>query len=190
MSIKVLSYSASIPDGIIIDTTSRSKNWTRALSPFYLGPVELYDGMVSQNFENAWQFSKVYSQHTEDGEPTDEYWKWAKKGWADSWAHRYPMGRGAIPKYSLWKGEKLGYIDARKKIYIPLYVTEVKKTEAFSKLVELAKQAGSEGKNLYLRDFDAYDNIKAEMSYHDVMNCEERKMGHAFVIAMLLEGIL
>jgi hypothetical protein len=182
-------YNAKIPeDAIAVDPTSRSKGWDRELSPFFVGPVDLCNGFVSKNFENAWQFCKVYKQHVgPDGEPTDEYWEWAKKGWEDSWAHRYPMGRGAIPEYSQWLGEKLGYIAARKRIYIPVYSTAVKKTKAYNRLMEVAKQAEDQGKDLYIRDFDGYNNKELGMSYDDVINCESRKMGHGFVLAMLLD---
>jgi len=190
--IHVVSYSATIPqDAVSINTTSRSTNWTRGLSPFVVGPVDLLNGFTSVNFENAWQFSKVYKQHVgEDGDPTDEYWEWAKKGWGDSWAHRYPMGRGAIPEYSYWVGEKLGYIDARKRIYIPVYSTAVQKTDAFKHLLKVSEQAAEVGKDLYIRDFDGYDLKKIGMTYDDVINCESRKMGHGFIIAMLLDGVL
>jgi len=42
-----------------INTTSRSKTWGRAFSPFKMGPVVLYDdapAYYAQNVENAWQF--------------------------------------------------------------------------------------------------------------------------------------
>ena len=45
-----------------IDCTSGNKDEVmRGLSPFYLGPVECYDGLVSQTFERAWQCSKVFA---------------------------------------------------------------------------------------------------------------------------------
>jgi hypothetical protein len=47
--IKVVRYHDPIPQGVYaIDTTSRSTNWTRGLSPFFLGPIPLYDGHVSK----------------------------------------------------------------------------------------------------------------------------------------------
>jgi hypothetical protein len=175
------------PEGaIIINTTSGSKDWTRGLSPFVVGPVKLYNSYESKNVENGWQFSKVYKQFIYNGEPTEEYFKWAIGGWGDSWAHRYPMGRGAIPEYSYWDGRKLGYIEARKEIYIPLYSKAVKDTEAFGILKKLAK----EGKDIYLLDYDAYDHREIGMTYEDVINCKEKKMGHAFVLAMMIEGYL
>ena len=101
--IYVARYNSRVPDDAIeIDTTSRSKNWTRGLSPFVVGPVDLCNGFVSQNFENAWQFCKVYKQHVgEDGDPTDEYWEWAGVGpilgltdirWVEALSRSIPSG--------------------------------------------------------------------------------------------------
>lgn len=38
--------------------------------------------------------------------------------------------------------------------------------------------------------FDGYNNKALGMSYDEVINCESRKMGHGFVLAMLLDGYL
>lgn len=169
-----------------INTTSRSTNWSRELSPFFLGPIELYGGHVAQNCENAWQFTKVYPNFLDEEEnPTPEYFAWAAKGWADTRAHRYPMGKGSIPAYSWWDGRKLSYIEARKEIYIPLYAKAVQKTSAFQRL----KKMYQAGEDIVFFDFDAYLHRDLGMSYQEVMDCPTRKMGHAFVIAMLLEGV-
>lgn len=93
------------------------------------------------------------------------------------------MGKGARPLYSIWNGEKLGYIEARKKIYIPLYAKNVIHTPAYS----ILKNKYKEYKNLILLDFDAYDHRKLGMSWNDVIECSSRKMGHSFILAMLLE---
>lgn len=169
----------------VIDTTSKSNDWRRDLSPFSLGPCNLYGGHVSQNMENAWQFAKVYKQHIKDGEPTQDYWDWAKQGWADEDAHRYPMGKGAVPEYSLWDGRQLGYIEARKVIYGPLYVEAVQKTKGWAQLVQYY-QTQSE---IYLRDWDGWSMARHGMeNLTQVLNNPRRKMGHAFVLKMLLEG--
>jgi hypothetical protein len=168
-----------------IDTTSRSKTKSKQLSPFYLMNIPLYAGLVSANMENAWQFSKVYPEHVNEiGQIKSDYWTWAKKGWRDNWAHRYPMGKGAAPLFSYWDGERLDYISARKKIYAPLYANAVVKTEAYERLKEIYKQRG----DITLFDFDGYDYIKLGMSLQDVINHPTRKMGHAFVLAMLLQN--
>ena len=39
---------------------------------------------------------------------------------------------------------------------------------------------------LILRDFDGYDYVKQNMNLTQVLNNPTRKMGHAFVLAMLL----
>lgn len=188
MAIHVIpfNYKPIIPENsLVVNTTSRSVNWSKGLSPFFLGPVDLYNGLESKNVENGWQFSKVYADMVDEQEnPTQDYWMWATGGWADSFAHRYPKGRGARPLFSFWAGEKLKYIEARKKIYIPLYANAVQKSDAYHELQLKAATAS----DVYLVDFDAYDHRSLGMSYDDVINCEDRKMGHAFVLAMLLEG--
>lgn len=73
-----------------------------------LGPVEINiisptDGGVQgcvtrKTHENAWQYAKVYHSHVDaNGDPTEEYWKWAIKGWDNRKAVRYPMGKGKAP---------------------------------------------------------------------------------------------
>lgn len=85
-----------------IDVTSQSKTWAKRLSPFFIKAGYLYHldekALFAKNVENAWQFSKVYKEHLDKkGEPSYLYWKWAFEGWADNYAHRYPMGKGKKP---------------------------------------------------------------------------------------------
>lgn len=170
---------------IVIDTTSTGP-LSRDLSPFILGPCDLYNGMVAMNMENAWQFAKVYKQHTDaNGDPNDAYWEWARNGWRDETAHRYPMGKGAVPQYSFWEGLKLGYIDARKQIYAPLYIEAVQRTRGWETLSLMYETANM----IYLRDWDGWDMEKHGMrTLTEVLNNPRRKMGHAFVLKMLLEN--
>lgn len=168
----------------VINPCSNSPtDWQSDLSPFKLGPVNLFGDLISQNMENGWQYTKVYKQFIDDkGHPKDEYFKWAASGWNNPRAVRYPMGRGAKPEYSYWDGQYLGYIEARKKIYGPLYSKAVVKTAGFTKLKELYEKSSL----LVIRDFDGYDHVRFNMSLTDVLNSPVRKMGHAFVLAMLL----
>lgn len=180
MPVDICAYSAK---GEAIDTTSRSKTWSQGLSPFYAGPCALYGGHVARNVENGWQYCKVYAEHVDaEGNPTEEYFRWAKAGWAKVRADRYPMGKGAKPLYSWWDGEKLDYVSARKKIYIPLYSSAVRKTEAFIQLKNLYNETG----HVRLRDFDGYDYRAKGQSLKDVMHNPLKKMGHAFVLALML----
>lgn len=187
MKIKVIGPrdKEALPDNsTLVYVVSRANGWSRGLSPFFLGPCKLYDGFIAKTVENAWQYCKVYKQHTDaNGEPTQDYWKWAKQGWENPRAVRYPMGKDATPEYSLWDGQKLGYIEARKKIYVPLYSKAVRNTEAYKKLRELCNTE----EEVFLWDFDGYRYDKLGMTLIDVLNCAERKMGHAFVLKRMLE---
>ena len=165
----------------VINVTSGG---VKELSPFVLGPCKLYGDYTSHNVENAWQFSKVYKEYTApDGTPSMDYFSWAQEGWSSEWAHRYPMGKGAIPEYSWWDGEKLDYIKARKRVYVPLYAEQVIKTEFYNNL----KKAYENGDKFALQDYDAYRYDLRNMSLTDVLNNPKKKMGHAFVLAMLLQ---
>lgn len=188
MTVHVLHRGSPNPyGGVEIDTTSGSGPY-RQLSPFVLGPIPSYvPGVSAKNFENLWQYSKVYLQHLDsDGEPSIDWYVWRAKGWIDKRAHRYPMGRGKKPEYSSWEGEKLGYIEARKRIYTTIYAEHVRVTRSFSLIETQYKTDGS----LVLRDYDAHDHIHMGMSLVDVINNPDRIMGHAFVLAMMLEGVL
>jgi len=167
-------------DVVTINTTSRSKDFGRGLSPFFLKPVDI----DATSVENVWQYSKVYKEHlNKKGEPGKKYFEWRDAGFKNWRAVRYPMGKGAIPEYSLWEGEKLGYIDARKKIYIPVYSAAVLRSEAYKKLYELYKEV----KHICLWDFDGYDYYNLMIPLEKTIEITSRSMGHAFVIALLLE---
>lgn len=174
------------------------------LSPFYIGPVECYDGLQSQTFELAWQCAKVYPSRADAAEePTERYFQWRDMNWGKVYPRDFP-DKNAIrhPErpddkssdclYARWKigGEfqRLGYIAARKEIYIPVYAKAVVKTEAYRRLVELRDS----GKNLMLIDFDGYNihHPKYNFTYRDAIHCPLLKMGHGFVLAMLLEGLI
>lgn len=177
-------------DSIIINTTSRSMTWSVGLSPFICGPCKLYKDYISKNIENGWQFTKVYKQldHLdENNNPNDNYFKWAIEGWQTKKAIRYPAGRDAIPEYSYWNGEKLGYIKARKEIYIPLYRDAVFKTDAYKKLKTIYENMSDE-QSLYLVCFDAHSLHPDSFTYDQLWNNENIKVGHAYVLGMMLEG--
>jgi hypothetical protein len=95
------------------------------------------------------------------------------------------MGKGAIPEYSWWEGEKLSYVEARKRIYVPLYTRAVINTRTFEKLRELHEKEAE----VWLWDFDGYDHVDLGMTLKEVLNDPTRKMGHAFVLAMILAAM-
>jgi hypothetical protein len=172
-------------DSIVIDTTSRSGNWTRGFSPFIIPGGYLYDNYYAKSVENAWQASKVFPQFVdENNNPTPEYFAWAKNIWTSSYAFRYPMDRSLKPLYSWWNGQKYDYVDARKKIYIPLYSRGVLKTKAFETLLDIYRKTD---KDIYLVDFDGYNHKKMGLTLKDVANNPKKSMGHAFIIYDLLQ---
>lgn len=93
------------------------------------------------------------------------------------------MGKKARPMYSWWDGEKLGYIDARKRIYIPLYSEAARKTEAFNYLKKLVDN----GEDIVLWDFDGR---VTNQTMDEVINDPTASLGHAFVIKMMLLEML
>ena len=149
-----------------------------ALSPFIAGPCSMPDGRTAKRMENAWQFSKVYGRHLDEDEfPNEDWWEWSNKGFADEWAHRYPMGKGAIPAYTWYGHKKLGYLEARKQVYVPLYAKAIQDTPELAELKAVQQ-------DLWLVDYDGYETTD------DFATClanPKRKLGHAFVVKALLD---
>jgi len=186
VDVRVLDYSHEIPDdGLVIDTTSRSADLAKFLSPFRIGPCLMYPPYYSVTMENAWQYCKVYLRHVDSAkqDPHEGYFSWARNGWSMERAVRYPMGKGAKPLYSYWNGYKLGYVEARKYIYLPLYLNAVHASGGLALLRRVCMNSG----RLYLRTFDGYDHKLEKMSYMDVLNNPRRRMGHGFALAIALE---
>jgi len=170
---------------VVIDTTSNSGEW-RELSPFVLSAPP------ARRFENLWQFSKVYKQHIqENGLPNTAWLNWSEWGFAEIRAHRYPMGKGAIPEYSYWHDEKLDYIQARKKIYAPEYASNIALTGSYRKLYQVYLDCLQNNQELILLDYDAPRDFSSEgLVVTQVINNPNIKMGHAFVLIMMLTGLL
>jgi len=157
--------------------------WQLDLSPFVIGPCPLYGKHTALNMENGWQFTKLYAVHADkSGNPTQTFWDWMDKGIKNPKAIRFPMGRGKKPLHAWWDGRKLGYIDARKEIYAPLYAEAVQKTAGWTQLQGLYQSQT----HLIFRDFDGYDHDKKGQDLTHVLNNPKRKMGHSFVLKMLL----
>jgi len=182
-------------DAVEVDTTSKGS--FKDLSPFYLGPITYecphFGTLKCLRLENLWQYCKVYPEHTvmigADKYPhiTGYYWPWRAGGFADSKANRYPLGKGKKPLFSLWGMQRLDYVNARLKIYIPNYVNLVRQTKSYGLLY---KWYVEEKRDIVLRDFDVYDYRSQGMTLKDVVHNPKRSMGHAFVIKMMLKGEL
>jgi hypothetical protein len=190
--ILVLNNSEKAPDNALdINVTSRSTTWSRGLSPFIIEGGKVWTGDYAKNVENLWQYCKVYENHVDsNGDPTKEWFDWAKKGWNTRAGVRYPMGKGAIPLYSYWDGKKYGYLDAKEKLYVKMYSRSVCRTEAYKKLEELYKDCLKENTTLVMRDFDAYNHVNLKLTPYEVLRHERKKFGHGFVLMFMLLGLL
>lgn len=190
--IYVLKHTEKAPDNALdIDVTSRSNTWSRGLSPFIIEGGTVWTGDTAKNVENLWQYSKVYDCHVDNnGEPNEEWLKWAKKGWNTKAGVRYPMGRDAKPLYSYWNGKKFNYLEAKEKLYVKMYYRSVKKTEAYKRLSDLYQECLKQDIPLVLRDFDSYNHIKLNITPYEVLKNEKKKFGHGFVLMFMLLDLL
>lgn len=174
---------------VIVNTTTKSKTWSKYLSPMYIGIIYSDNG-ISKNMENFWQYAKVYKHQVDENKnPLPEYFDWKNKGYNKEWADRYPAGKGAIPLYTWYCNEKLGYIEARKRLYMTYYAEAVIKSDAFIQLKAIWIDCLKNNKDLILQDFDAYNHRELKYSWNDILTDEKRKMGHAFVLAKVLSEI-
>lgn len=187
-SVICVNFREEIPEGFeVIDVTSRSDSIFRGLSPFILGPVTLCDGRVSKNVENAWQFSKVYEgQVDENGDP-DILWRiWSNRGFRMERAVRYPKGKGVEPLYSYYCGEKLGIVEARKKIYLPLYSKKALESEAFGVLRNKVER----GDKIAIKDFDVFRHDILGKTFEELVGDPNKPLGHGFVLYNLISNLV
>lgn len=186
--------------------------------------------------ENIWQFSKVYytipnsvqrisrynstviwshpaETHIDaDGNITDEYFKWRKKGMKNPYPVRYPVGYYHRHKcvYALQEQKdcfvELDYIEARKEIYLPDYLNTVVKQEQFEEL----KNRFDDGEKLLIIEVDGPHEesmsyyrekygVKKDFITKDTVICTKKNLniflndpkhpfGHGYCLAWAIQG--
>lgn len=155
-----------------------------------------------QNIENLWQYTKVW-EGDEDPKtqlPSNLYFIRRNLGWNKKQADRYPLkyplqakgknnppfkNKGpnkSIPLYSYWFGEKLSYLEGRRRIYCPIYERLVRKTEAYKDLEARVER----GENILIIGYDGYprEGKTWKQCFEDI----SRPFGHEMVIACMLEN--
>lgn len=184
------------------------------LSPYYLRNEEgqlmenLWQGV--KIYKSVFEQKQVYSGHVtwqwkseihiKDGEILPEYWKWRHALINNQYPVRYPNGYGGkhlcqgslryLPEEERPATgeayEHLNYIEARKKIYCPVYRSLVQKTTAYQCLqVFLAN-----GVNLQITDVDVPDAVKVDQaSFDQYLNDPSRSFGHTWTLAASLLGL-
>ena len=162
------------PDAILADVTSGSTNDLVKLSPFYPHggiPVPFSDGYTASCVEAIWQGLKVFKEADVD---TSLFSNSTMKGLKRT-VRRFgePLGH----RKGVNGTELLGYIEARKQIYIPTYKWVLENKVAT--IIDKMRKANDEGKIIVLLDYDTnadVENVKKPLS-------------HASLIKAYVEGI-
>lgn len=162
------------PDAILADVTSSAKDGLVKLSPFYPHygiPVPFSEGYTATCVEAIWQGLKVFESCDVD---TTSFQNDTMKNIKRT-VRRYgkPLGhrKGVNGK------ELLGYIEARKQIYIPTYKWVLENKVA--SIIERLKAASDSGKTIVLLDYD---------TNADVENAK-KPLSHASLIKAYVEGV-
>lgn len=161
------------PDAVIVDVTSQATDGLVKLSPFYPHggiPVPFSEGYTAMCVEGIWQGLKVFESADVDVDMfANDTMKNIKRT-----VRRFgkPLGHRKGVKGT----ELLGYIEARKQIYLPAYkwVLENKVANIIERLREASKT-----KTIVLLDYTTncdIDNPKTPLS-------------HAFLIKAYAEGL-
>lgn len=193
--------------------------YASSLSPLYLGPVVVDDGVgfvTHERFENYWQSGKVYPQlgHTDaDGNPNEKWHRWRKELASRLRPTKDGRGKGIRtprevanlkrahkqkripcwkPAYSYHNGKKLDYVDSRKQIYVPTYLSLIRATTE----LRLLKERVQDGENIMILDFDGPDPAQYPNglpvtvdTLRERLHDEERPFGHGYVVAAELAGV-
>jgi len=146
--------------------------------------------------------------------PNSKYLKWRNAGMKNKFAVRYPVGfkNKSNCAYALKTAtetefsDKLGYIDARKQIYIPEYCRLVKRQKKFKQLkrkiaagenIMIVEVDGPHGESIshYIakygvkRDFILNNSMLVEENNIKIMlNDPKHNFGHGYCLAMALLG--
>jgi hypothetical protein len=162
------------PDAQIIDVTSKAEDEFVQFSPFFAHtgiPVPFSEGSFGKSVEGIWQGLKVFEREDIDISKFEvENMKGLKRTVRK-------FGKCLGHRKGLKSTELLGYIEARKEIYLPLYlwVLQNKLTDLLQKL-RLEMEKGT----LVLLDYEVNGDI----------DDGSKPLSHAHLIKMYLEGKL
>lgn len=161
------------PGAILADVTSKATDGLVKLSPFYPHggiPVPFSEGYTATCVEAIWQGLKVFEQCDVD---TSLFFNNTMKGLKRT-VRKYgkPLGH----RKGIHGTELLGYIEARKQIYIPTYkwVLENKVQDIIERLREASKT-----KTIILLDYDTNADVENP----------RKPLSHASLIKAYVEGV-
>ena len=162
------------PDAILADVTSGAKDGLVKLSPFYPHggiPVPFSEGYTATCVEAIWQGLKVFESCDVDVKTfQNDTMKNIKRT-----VRRFgkPLGH----RKGVNGTELLGYIEARKQIYIPTYRWVLENKVAH--IIERLRTASNEGKTIVLLDYDTNTDVEDP----------KKPLSHASLIKAYAEGI-
>ena len=143
------------PDAILADVTSGAKDGLVELSPFYPHggiPVPFSEGYTATCVEAIWQGLKVFEGSDVD---ISLFQNDTMKGLKRT-VRRFgkPLGH----RKGVNGQELLGYIEARKQIYIPTYKWVLENKVA--NIIERLRAASDSGKTIVLLDYDTNADVE------------------------------
>ena len=162
------------PNAILADVTSGARDGLVKLSPFYPHggiPVPFSDGYTATCVEAIWQGLKVFESCDVDVQmfqnDTMKNIKRTVRRFGKPLGHRKGVNGT----------ELLGYIEARKQIYIPTYRWVLENKVAH--IIERLRAASNEGKTIVLLDYDTNADVENP----------KKPLSHASLIKAYAEGI-
>lgn len=161
------------PDAILADVTSSATDELARLSPFYPHggiPVPFSEGYTATCVEAIWQGLKVFEGCDVDTSLFDNN---TMKGLKRT-VRRY--GRPLGHRKGVFGTELLGYVEARKQIYIPTYKWVLENRVA--DIIERLRKA-SQTKTIVLLDYDTNADVEEA----------KKPLSHASLVKAYLEGI-
>jgi hypothetical protein len=163
---------AKYPNAKIVDVTSKATNSLVKLSPFFPHgdiPIPFSDNTIGKSVEGIWQGLKVFKNYDIDKE------KFLNDSMKDIKRTVRKYGTPLGHRKGINGEELLNYIDARIKIYLPIYlwVLENKVKEIINKLKE-----ASINDDIVLLDYE---------TNCDVLN-PKKPLSHAFLVKAFIEG--
>jgi hypothetical protein len=125
-----------------------------------------------------------------------EWYAWRKKGFECKHPLRHPNGtvrKNGPPLFSFYGNECLTYVEARKKIYFPIYKNLIRKSKIYKEILEMVEK----GQNILLIDVDGPDvtkypnGIKMTRKYiSEIIEDTSILFGHGYACAdALLEDL-
>lgn len=143
------------PNAILADVTSNAKDGLIKLSPFYPHggiPVPFSEGYTASCVEAIWQGLKVFESCDID---TSLFYNKSMRGLKRT-VRKYgtPLGH----RKGVNGTELLGYIEARKQIYIPTYKWVLENKVA--SIIDRLRDASEAGKTIILLDFDTNADVE------------------------------